>query len=211
MKKDSTPTSTRTKKAGTPRRGKEAAKALGEVLKAEDEEPTLTLTDLKDAEQSLTDDSRKILDFLLKDAVNDDVGASSTNTAVTKAIRSACARAQMNDRGTDEVTFFRHVTDPGFMSIVKNTGQALVGAHILPLVATLLNIAIEERKQWAMTACLKIAGLLPTQYDIYQLKYEFTHNNNINGDIDFGGKTDKELKNIIAHIDDEPSADEASG
>lgn len=172
------------------------------------QEPTLTMEGLEDAAESLTEDSKKILDFLLTDIINDDTGRDPN---VTRSIRRACRRAQMREKKADEITFFRHVTDPGFMKTVKDTGAALVGAHILPLVATLLNIAIEERKQWAMTACLKISGLLPTQYDIYQLKYENTHTNIFSGEVNYGDKTDKELKDICAQIYDVEEADEAGG
>ena len=62
-----------------------------------------------------------------------------------------------------------------------------------------------------MTACLKISGLLPTQYDIYQLKYENTHINNFSGEVNYGGKTDKELKDICAQVYDEPESEEING
>lgn len=171
------------------------------------EVPTLALEGLEEASKSLTSDSRKILEFLITDAMNDDTGHDQS---VTRSIKRACRRAQMTDKSGDEMAFFRHVTDPGFMKVVKDTGAALVGAHILPLVATLLNIAIEERKQWAMTACLKISGLLPTQYDIYQLKYENTHINNFSGEVNYGGKTDKELTDICAQVYDEPESEEVN-
>lgn len=177
----------------------EAKAKIIKVAKESKQEPTLTIDGLEDAAESLTDDSKKILNFLLTDVINDDTGRDPD---VTKAIRRACRRAQMQDGGGDEIAFFRHVTDPGFMKTVKDTGAALIGVHILPLVATLLNIAIEERKQWAMTACLKISGLLPTQYDIYQLKYENTHTNIFSGEVNYGDKTDKELKDICAEIYD---------
>lgn len=180
------------------------------IKKAKDskQEPTLTIDGLEDAAESFNDDSKKILDFLLTDVINDDTGRDPD---VTKAIRRACRRAQMRGTRTDEVAFFRHVTDPGFMKTVKDTGAALIGVHILPLVATLLNIAIEERKQWAMTACLKISGLLPTQYDIYQLKYENTHTNIFSGEVNYGEKTDKELKDICAQVYDESEEETSSG
>jgi len=167
-------------------------------------EPTLTLDGLERAEESLTEDSKKMLDFLLTDVMNDDI---DRDPDVTKSIRRACYRAQMRDGSGDELTFFRHLNDPGFMKIVKDSGAALVGSHILPLVATLLNIAIEDRKQWAMIACLKITGLLPTQYDIYQLKYQNTHINNYSGEVNYGGKSDAELENIWSSIHDESEAE----
>jgi hypothetical protein len=170
--------------------------------------PSLTLPGLVDAKDSFTEDSKRVLEFLLTDAVNDDI---DRDPHVTRAIKRACQRAQMSGKRSDEVTFFRHVSDPGFMKVVKETGSALVGSHILELVATLLNIAIEDRKQWAMTACLKIAGLLPTQYDIYQLKYENTHIQNFSGEVNYGEKSDQELEGIIAEVYDEREEEEACG
>lgn len=193
------------------RPGKAAEKALKadiiETAKEAKAEPTLSMDGLEKAAESLTDDSRHILEFLITDAMNDDADADQN---VTRAVKRACRRAQMKDGSSNEMSFFRHVQDPGFMKIVKDTGAALVGAHILPLVATLLNIAIEERKQWAMTACLKISGLLPTQYDIYQLKYENTHVQNFSGEVNYASRSDKELEDIWSSIHDESEAEEAS-
>ena len=172
------------------------------------QEPTLSLEGLERASESLTDDSRRILDFLLVDAMND---TTERAEEVTMAIKKACYRAQMRTGDGNETAFYRHIVDPGFMKIVKDTGSALVGAHILPLVATLLNIAIEDRKQWAMTACLKISGLLPTQYDIYQLKYENSHTNIFSGEVNYGDKTDKELKDICAEVYDEQESEATGG
>ena len=184
-------------------------KKLIAETRANAEPPTLGLEGLENAAESLSKDSIKILDFLLVDQINNT--DSDHNSDVLGSMMAACRRAQMSGKDSDKLSFYRHVNDPGFMKIVKQTGSALVGAHILQLIATLVNIAINDRKQWAMEACLKIATLMPTQYDIHQLKYENNHIQNFSGEVNYTGKSDEELKDIWATIHDDAIEDADCG
>ena len=187
----------------------ENAAAMLKEVKANQLAPGLGLETLEKTSESLTAGSQKILETILTDIFPEQDNAP--DTVIVAGIKKACARAQMGDKKTDEITFWRHVADPGFMKVVKETGAALVGIHVLPLVATLLNMAIQDKNQWALKTSLQIAGLLPTKYDIYQLRYEERHTNNFSGEVNFGGKTDQELENIVASIYDDPEAEEVSG
>ena len=168
----------------------------------------LGLKALEKTSESLTDGSKKILETILTDIFPEKDGEQ--DSAVIAGIKRACQRAQATGE-VNEITFWRHVADPGFMKVVKETGAALVGVHILPLIATLLNMAIEGRDKWALKISLQIAGLLPTKYDIYQLRYEERHVNNFSGEVNFGGKSDKELTNIISQVYDESETEASSG
>ena len=205
-KKASTRTSTKAKTA----RAKLSEKAAG-VLKdnvGKPKKPKLGLETLEEASESLTAGSKKVLETILTDIFPEKDGEQ--DSAVVAGIKRACKRAQM-DKGRDELHFWRHVADPGFMKVVKETGAALVGMHILPLISTLLNMAINDKDKWALKISLQISGLLPTKYDIYQLRYEERHTNNFSGEVNFAGHSDKELTNIVASIYDESEAEEASG
>ena len=187
----------------------ENAAAMLKEVKANQLAPGLGLETLEKTSESLTAGSQKILETILTDIFPEQDNAP--DTVIVAGIKKACARAQMGDKKTDEITFWRHVADPGFMKVVKETGAALVGIHVLPLVATLLNMAIQDKNQWALKTSLQIAGLLPTKYDIYQLRYEERHTNNFTGEVNIGGKTDKELEGIVASFYDESDPVEASG
>ena len=182
-----------------------------ELLKLENKvEPgqMLGVDELKHAGESLNDASRKVLEAVLMDVMPECDDESGRE--ITKGIKDACRRAQMGKSG-DQVTFWRHVSDPGFLKIVKETGAALVGSHILPLIATLMNMAINDKNEWALKTCFQIAGLLPTKYDIYQLKYENTHTNVFSGEVNFGGKSDQELQGIISTVYDDAQEEEVVG
>ena len=206
-KKDSTRTSTETTKRHDGGDIEVAAEVLADNL-GEEQPPTLGLDTLEKVSDSLTDGSKKVLETILTDIFpeNDD----APDSVVVAGIKKACRRAQA-DGTVNELQFWRHVADPGFMKVVKETGAALVGMHVLPLVATLLNMAIRDKDKWALKTSLQIAGLLPTKYDIYQLRYEERHNNVFSGEVNFGGKSDQELKDIIATVYDDPDAQEAGG
>jgi hypothetical protein len=205
-KKVSSLTSTKSKTARA--KLSDHASEVLESSMGERTKPMLGLETLEKASESLTEGSKKILETILTDIFPEKDGEQ--DSAVVAGIKQACKRAQMTSSG-DEVTFWRHVSDPGFMKVVKETGAALVGMHVLPLVATLLNMAIRDKDKWALKTSLQIAGLLPTKYDIYQLRYEERHQNIFSGEVNIGGKSDKELEDIVACFYDESEAEEASG
>lgn len=185
-----------------------AAEMLREVKKNE-LSPDLAIDLPEQTLESLTEGSKKVLETILTDIFPEQENAP--DSAVVAGIKKACQRAQDGSDAVSEITFWRHVADPGFMKVVKDTGAALIGMHILPLIATLLNMAIQDKNTWALKTSLQIAGLLPTKYDIYQLRYEERHVQNFSGEVNFGGKTDQELKDICAQVYDEPETAEANG
>ena len=206
-KKDSSRTSTKAK-AKRDLNIEDAAAMLKEVQ--ENELPPNLAIDLPEKTlESLTEGSKKVLETILTDIFPEQEDAP--DSVVVAGIKKPCVRAQSSSDAVNELTFWRHVADPGFMKVVKDTGAALVGMHVLPLVSTLLNMAILDKDKWALKVSLQIAGLLPTKYDIYQLRYEERHTNNFSGEVNFAGKPDKELENIVASIYDDPEAEEAIG
>ena len=193
-------TRTKTKSSGTRKRRRAEAVAVMESSLGKRQKPTLGLETLEDAQQSLTEGSRRVLETILTDIFPEKDGEQES--AVIAGIKGACQRAQMTKAG-DEKDFWRHVGDAGFLKVVKETGAGLIGMHVLPLVATLLNIAIYDKKQWALDRCLQIAGLMPTKYDIYQLRWDMRHTEiNAGGDVNLASRSDSELEGILEQIHD---------
>lgn len=211
-KKDSTRTSTRTKKSkiraedlvGKQKDAgiKQARELLGDMADTKSEQ-MLGLESLEDVSKDLAEGSRKVLETVLTD-IFPEADERGGDHAIISGIRKACVRAQAGERNRgDEMTFWRHVADPGFMKVVKETGAALVGMHVLPLIATVINMAIVDKDKWALKTALQIAGIIPNKYDIYQLRWEQRHTEIVaGGDVNLGGKTDAELKDILKQIND---------
>lgn len=150
--------------------------------------------------EQLTETGKKILNVILKDfAVDASTDGVAAEKDIFKALRAACARAGMlgtESNRHDQTDFFKTLADPQFMNIVKTTGQGLIGINIVPIVAKVIQQAMEGDKtsqRWA----LEITGILQGKYDFYLQRYNLTHNTINAGEINFDGKSDKELEAIM--------------
>jgi len=181
---------------------KHARELLGDMA-GSNSKKMLGLSTLEDVSKDLAEGSRKVLETVLTD-IFPEPDERGGDHAIISGIRKACVRAQAGEKNRgEELTFWRHVADPGFMKVVKDTGAALVGMHVLPLIATLINMAIVDKDKWALKTSLQIAGVIPNKYDIYQLRWDQRHTEIVaGGDVNLGGKSDSELKGILEQIHD---------
>ena len=140
-KKGKTPTAT--KRSSTHSLQIDNAAEMLKEVQGNELPPNLAIDLPEKTLESLTEGSKKVLETILTDIFPEQENAP--DSAVVAGIKKACQRAQNSSDAVNEVTFWRHVADPGFMKVVKDTGAALVGMHVLPLVATLLNMAIEDK------------------------------------------------------------------
>lgn len=157
-----------------------------------------SLPALEPLSKQLDETRKKILEIILTDfSVGGDIEAERD---VFQKLRNACARAGMLGNRADQIEFFKTIADPKFNNVVKAVGQGLIGMHIVPVVAKMINMALEGDKQcikWVLEVC----GMMPGKYDFYLNRYQYTHNTVNAGNINFEGKTDKELDDLIREFD----------
>lgn len=147
----------------------------------------------------LNETGKKILNVILTDFSAENEAEAECD--VFKKLRNAAGRAGMLENKSDQIVFFKTLADPQFMNIVKQVGQGLIGIHIVPIVAKVIQQALEGDKtsqKWA----LEITGLMPGKYDFYLQRYSYTHNTVNTGDINYNGKTDDELLAIVREFDE---------
>ena len=171
--------------------------ALPQVLNA-------NVAGLEKLAEKLTETQKKILNVIISD-FSDEPGVEAEKD-VFKKLRSACARAGMLGTVSNQVDFFRVLSDPKFNSIVKTVGTGLVGMYIVPIMATQVRLALEG-SQTAIDRLLEISGLKQSKYDFYLQRVALSKTDiNVGGDLNFEGKTDAELKELAASFRDVPGA-----
>jgi len=156
----------------------------------------------------LNDTGKRILEVILTDFSPENEAEAEKD--VFKKLRNACARAGMLEKKDEQIQFFKTLADPQFMNIVKTVGQGLIGIHIVPIVAKVIQQAFEGDKtsqKWA----LEITGILQGKYDFYLNRYSLNHQTVNVGNINFEGKTDAELAELVYSLDDVSEAEIASG
>lgn len=150
----------------------------------------------------LSESGKKILNVILTDF--DDSSADDTideEHIVFKRLIAACARAGMHDTKTKQVQFYKTIADPQFMQVVKTTGCGLVGMYIVPVLSKIIMQAIEGDKT-SQNWVLEITGMKPGKYDFYLNRYQLTHNTVNVGELNYEGKSDAELRDIIGQMTD---------
>jgi DNA relaxase NicK len=156
----------------------------------------------------LNETGKKILEVILTDFSPENEAEAERD--VFLKLRNACARAGMLEKKSDQITFFKTLADPQFMQIVKTVGQGLIGIHIVPIVSKVIQQALEGDKtsqKWA----LEITGILQGKYDFYLNRYQMTHNTLNVGNINFEGKTDAELAELVGSLNDVSEAEILTG
>jgi len=157
----------------------------------------LNIKNLEPLAEKLNETQKKILNVILSDW-------SAENTIEAERdiflkLRNACGRAGMLENKNDQITFFKTLADPQFMNIVKTVGQGLISIHIVPIVAKVIQQAIEGDKtsqRWA----LEISGVMPGKFDFYLNRYQLNHQVTNIGEINFDGKTDAELSEMVGDL-----------
>lgn len=153
----------------------------------------------------LTDTQKKFIEVLFSDF--HDEPEKETERSVFKRLRGACERAGMLEDRSKQSDFFRVLADPKLNEIVKAVGKGLVGAHIGPLIETQINLAMEGN-QTALDRLFELVGLKQSKYDFYLQRVALSKTDiNVGGDLNFEGKTDAELKELVTSFRDVPEAE----
>ena len=204
MKKDSTPRLDDSERAAANKRFNEMAPSY------KDGAVPVFDADVKGLEplaNELNETGKRILEVILTDFSPENEAEAEKD--VFKKLRNACARAGMLEKKDAQIQFFKTLADPQFMGIVKSVGQGLVGIHIVPIVAKVVQQALEGDKtsqKWA----LEITGILQGKYDFYLNRYQLNHQTVNVGNINFEGKTDAELAELVDSFNDGAEAEIAS-
>jgi len=162
---------------------------------------------LEKLHDKLNETGKKILNVIITDFAADNPVEKESD--VFKKLRNACKRAGMLGNTSDQIKFFQTLADPRFIGITKAVGQGVIGMYLVPIVAKVVQQALEGDKtsqQWA----LQITGMLQTKYDFYLNRYELTHNSVHADVINFEGKSDGELERIVNGLDDATEAEEVA-
>jgi hypothetical protein len=166
-----------------------------------------TVKGLENLADKLSETGKKILNVVLTDFAPENPIEAEKD--VFKRLRNACGRAGMLDSKGDQITFFKTIADPDFMQIVKTTGQGIVGLYIVPVVAKVIQQALEGDKtsqRWV----LEITGVIESKYQFYMNRYALTHSTTNVGNINFEGVPDEELSQIVASFSDAGEAEEVT-
>jgi DNA relaxase NicK len=155
------------------------------------------LEGLEPLADKLNETQKKILEVIITDFSGENECEAEKD--VFKKLRNACARAGMLEKKADQVTFFKTLADPQFMGIVKAVGQGLIGLHIVPITAKCIQMALEGDKT-CMRWAFEMTGMMQDKYSFYKDRWQFTHTDVNIGEINFDGKTDAELKEIVGQF-----------
>lgn len=165
------------------------------------------LVGLEKLADKLDETQKKILTVVLTDFSDDP--ESEGEISVFRKLRGACARAGMLDSRKDQIKFFSTIADPTFSQIVRSVGSGLIGIYIVPIVAKVIQQALEGDKtsqRWA----LQISGVMPDKYEFYTNRWQLTHNDVTIGELNLEGKSDEELKRVLTEISYDAEAEVSS-
>lgn len=158
---------------------------------------------LEKFKKQLTETQKKILNVIVSDFSEEskaDIDKRG-DMQVFNRLRAACIRAGMlHDRG-EQAEFFRTLADPDFQHVVKTVGTGLVGMYVVPLMCKQIELAMSG-SQTALDRLFELMGLKQSKYDFYLQRVALKKTNiNVEGDMNFNKKTDKELEEIIASFE----------
>ena len=199
MKKDSKQNKTVRLSDGERKASNDAFTALAPSFKDAPVAMDANVQGLENLADKLNETGKRILNVILTDFSAENEAEAEKD--VFKKLRNACARAGMLEKKGDQITFFKTIADPDFMHIVKTTGQGIVGLYIVPIVAKVIQQALEGDKtsqKWA----LEITGIMQGKYDFYLNRYNLTHQTVNVGNINFDGMSDAELEGCLVGLND---------
>ena len=162
---------------------------------------------LKNVAENLTDTQVKLLNIIVSDFSKEPPGAEREANVFIR-LRAACERAGMLDKSSNKQReFFRTLADPKFNNIVKATGRGLVGMYLAPLLDTQIRLALEG-SQTALDRLFEIIGIKQSKYDFYLQRVALNRTDiNVGGDLNYEGKTDAELKELVTSFRDVSDAE----
>lgn len=175
-----------------------ANERAADILATTGVEPSDKVTDLaptglEGIGDDLTDDHIAVMQAVIEDAYPEP--EEETRKSVFQKLHASYTRSGMGDTKTEERRFFNILKDEKFGEIVKVTGRGVIGTRIVKIADKLCDLAIEgdlTAIKWA----LEVFGIKKSKYDYYQEDANNRRPNVMVGEINFGGKTDKELKEI---------------
>lgn len=141
----------------------------------------------------LTDDHIAVMQAVIEDAYPEP--EEETRRSVFQKLHASYKRSGLADTKAEERRFFNILKDEKFGEIVKVTGRGVIGTRIVKIADKLCDLAVEgdlTAIKWA----LEVFGIKKSKYDYYQEDANNRRPNVMVGEINFSGKTDKELKEI---------------
>ena len=159
-----------------------------------DNSTTHAVEGMEELGDELTDDQILALNTIIADVYPEP--EEETRQSVYRRLYAAFKRSGMGDSKDDERRFFNILKDPKFVQLQADVGRGIIGSRIIKIVDTLCELAIEDKDKLAIKWALEITKLKKSKYDYYA---EDANNRrpSINvGEINFAGKTDKELAAI---------------
>ena len=150
---------------------------------------------------------KKILNIILSDFPDKPDASSEAEMNVFIRLRTACGRAGMLEDPEQQAEFFRTLADPEFNHVVKSVGTGLVGMYVVPLMAKQIELAMGG-SQAALDRLFEMCGLKQSKYDFYLQRVIANKTDiNVEGDLNFEGKSDSELKKLVGSFGDVPEAE----
>jgi len=158
--------------------------------------------------KELTDDQICVLNTILGDPFASPEKEAKTD--VYRKLFAAFKRSGIGDTKGDEQRFFKIIKDPQFHEIVHVTGRGLVGLRVVKILDKLCDMA-EAGDQTAIDRVLEVAGFIKSKYDFYAEDVERRRPGINVGEINFGSKTDKDLRAILDGLVDVTDSAEIIG
>jgi len=161
-----------------------------------------TIVGLEHLQKQLSNTQKKILNVIISDFRNEKTFDEEGDKEVFRRLKAACWRAGMTKDKKSEAEFFRTIADPQFHQVVKTVGTGLIGMYIVPLMSKQIELAMQGN-QTALDRLLEIVGLKQSKYDFYMNRVALKKTEvNVEGDINFDKKSDRELEEIIASFEE---------
>ena len=141
----------------------------------------------------LTDDQVLVLNTILSDIHGEP--EEETKPSVYRRLHAAFVRSGMGETAEDQRRFYNILKDPKFGEIVKVTGRGVIGTRIVAIADKMVELALGGDKT-AIKWALEMFKLKKSKYDYYMEAANERRPSLAIGEINFGSKSDAELKAI---------------
>ena len=148
---------------------------------------------MEEVGDELTDDQILVLNTILSDIHPEP--EEETKPSVYRRLHAAFTRSGMGETQADQRRFYNILKDPKFGEIVKVTGRGVIGTRIVAIADKMVELALGGDKT-AIKWALEMFKLKKSKYDYYAEVANDRRPSLEIGEINFGGKTDAELKAI---------------
>ena len=169
---------------------------------------TLAPAGMEEVGEQLTDDQILVLNAILSDVHPEP--EEETKPSVYRRLHAAFKRSGLGDTKPDEIRFYNILKDPKFGEIVKVTGRGVIGTRIVAIADKMVELALAGDKT-AIKWALEMFKLKKSKYDYYMESANQRRPSVEIGEINFGGMSDAELKEIRADLLDVTDQAEITG